>query len=77
MHKNDIKKLVEGVAQAASKLQSGYVGLTYFFLIENFKGKPQERYWCIAQARREYNLEWIERTTDKVYYDFMYEFYRF
>lgn len=77
MHKKDIKKLVEEVAQAASNLQSGYVGLAYFFMIETFEGKPQERYWCIAEAGKEYNSGWVEGTTDKVYYEFMWEFYRF
>lgn len=77
MTKKEIRNLVEKVAEAALTLPTGYVAITDYMAVRMYDEVPNKRtHLLITEAGAKYNEIWVERTTDKVYYDFLYEFYR-
>ena len=60
-------------------MRKGYAAITDYMSVEIYEDeKPNPKtHILIVPAGLEHTNEWIEKTTDKVFYDIMYTFYRF
>lgn len=63
----------------ASGMKKGYAAITDYMSMKVYEDKEpnSSTHMLIVPAGVEYTDEWLEKTTDKVFYDIMYEFYRF
>lgn len=65
--------------KVASGLTRGCVTITDCMSVEVYEDKEpnSNTNMLIVPAGLEYNDDWVDKTTEKVFYDIMYSFYRF
>lgn len=64
--------------EVASSMRKGYAAITSCMSIQVYDEEPNPNmHMLIVPARLKYTDEWVEKTTEKVFFDIMYRFYRF
>lgn len=78
MTKDKVRELVMKTGKVASGMRKGYAAITSCMSIKIYEEEPNPNtHMLIVLAGLEYNDKWVEKTTEKVFYDVMYTFYRF
>lgn len=78
MTKDKVRDLVKKTGEVASSMRKGYAAITSCMTVQVYDEEPNPNiHMLIVPAGLEYNEDWVKKTTEKVFYDIMYRFYRF